>query len=190
MAKTLQNQVPYEFESLYTPIRTLKNILQSKTIAPDPEQVARGFVMMHFSTFLISHLHKQLTLDKSNTKYLVCREVIEEIMQEDSFTLNQEHFAKLFSFIDNLAKILNTTNKAYIYVAMYQAYLDSKIYQHLHPELGIYDFKDFQYVQPETVKRMEDYHNASIEVIKEYEKLTKSIKTSTRKFTSTTSAAI
>lgn len=58
MAKTLQNQVPYEFESLYTPIRTLKNILQSKTIVPDPEQVARGFVMMHFTTFLMSNLYK------------------------------------------------------------------------------------------------------------------------------------
>jgi hypothetical protein len=47
---------------------------------------------------------------------------------------------------------------------MYNAYLDSKIYQHFHPELGIYDFENFQ-----DVKRMKSYHDASIKLLEEYD---------------------
>lgn len=167
MARTQQNKVPEEFDNLYGPILILKKILESKTNEPDPEQVAMGFVMLHFTTFMISHLSNQT--GQSSTKALICRELIEHIMQEDTFSLNNSHFAKLFSYIDNVGKILNTTTKAYIYIAMYNAYLDSKIYQHFHPELGIYDFEDFQYVRPETVQRMKNYHDASIKVLDEYD---------------------
>ena len=164
MARTHQNKVPEEFNNLYDPILNLKKILQSKTSEPDPEQIASGFVMLHYTTFMISYLSTQ-----SSTKALICRELIEHIMQEDTFSLNNAHFAKLFSYIDNVGKILNTTTKAYIYIAMYNAYLDSKIYQHFHHELGIFNFKDFQYVKPETVQRMKSYHDASIKLLEEYD---------------------
>ena len=167
MTRTQQNKVPEEFNNLYDPILNLKKILESKTTEPDPEQVTVGFVMLHFTTFMIIHLSKET--GQSSTKALICRDLIEHIMQEDTFSLNNAHFAKLFSYIDNVGKILNTTTKAYIYIAMYNAYLDSKIYQHFHHELGIFDFKDFQYVKPETVQRMKSYHDASIKLLEEYD---------------------
>jgi hypothetical protein len=50
---------------------------------------------------------------------------------------------------------------------MYQAYLDAEIYRHLHPNLGIYDFIAFQYVKPETVTSMKQYHDVSVKVLEE-----------------------
>ena len=131
----------------------------------------QGLVLLHFATFVMCHLQKQLGM--STTKSLIIRSLIEQIMQGDAFKLEQEHLAKLFHFIDGLAKELNTTYKPYIYIALYNAYLDAEIYRHFHPNLGIYDFAKFQYVQPETLAKVKEYHDVSIDVLR---KLNLSIK--------------
>jgi hypothetical protein len=51
--------------------------------------------------------------------------------------------------------------------------LDAEIYRHLHPTLGIYDFVAFQYVKPETVANMKQYHDVSLKVLEELNLSTK-----------------
>lgn len=165
MARTNQNQVPTEFDALYAPILKLKKLLQSKSKELGAEQTVQGFVMLHYATFIMTHFHKQLGM--SITKNLIVKELIELIMSGDSYKLRPDQLAKLFSFIDALAKELNTTYKPYIYIAMYEAYLDAEIYRHLHPTLGIYDFVEFQYIRPETVARMKQYYDVSVKVLEE-----------------------
>ena len=165
MARTKQNQVPHEFESLYCPILELKRLLQSNLKELNTGQTLQGFIMLHFATFVMVHFHKQLGM--STNKDLIIRTLIELIMAGDSHKLGRDQLASLFSFIDGLGKELNTTYKPYIYIAMYQAYLDAEIYRHLHPNLGIYDFIAFQYVKPETVTSMKQYHDVSVKVLEE-----------------------
>jgi len=165
MAKTKQNLVPFEFDALYGPILKLKKLLQSKAKELSAEQTVQGFVMLHYATFIMLHFHKQLGM--STTRDLITRELIELIMSSDSYKLQPDQLAKLFSFIDALAKELNTTYKPYVYIAMYEAYLDAEIYRHLHPTLGIYDFVEFHYVRPETVSGMKHYHDVSVKVLEE-----------------------
>lgn len=171
MARTKQNQVPHEFESLYGPILELKRLLQSKSKELSADQTLQGFIMLHFASFVMVHFHKQLGM--STTKDLVIRALIELIMSGDSHKLERDQLASLFSFIDALGKELNTTYKPYVYIAMYQAYLDAEIYRHLHPTLGIYDFIAFQYVKPETVASMKQYHDVSLKVLEELNLSTK-----------------
>jgi hypothetical protein len=171
MARTKQNKVPHEFESLYGPILELKRLLQSKSKELNSDQTLQCFIMLHFASFVMIHFHKQLGM--STTKDLTIRALIELIMAGDSHKLQREQLASLFSFIDALGKELNTTYKPYIYIAMYQAYLDAEIYRHLHPTLGIYDFVAFQYVKPETVANMKQYHDVSLKVLEELNLSTK-----------------
>ncbi len=165
MARTKQNQVPTEFQALYGPILQLKRLLQSNSLELCAEQILEGFIMLHYATFIMTQFHKQHR--SSTTKDLIIRELIELIMSGDSYKIQSDQLAKLFSFIDALGKELNTTHKPYIYIAMYQAYLDAEIYRNFHSNLGIYDFVAFQYVKPETVAEMKQYHNASIKVLEE-----------------------
>ena len=165
MARTKQNQVPHEFESLYGPILGLKRLLQSNLKELNADQTLQGFVMLHFASFVMVHFPKQLGI--STTKDLATRALIELIMSCDSHKLQRDQLASLFSFIDALGKELNTTYKPYVYIAMYQAYLDAEIYRHLHPTLGIYDFVALQYVKPKTVANMKQYHDVSLKVLKE-----------------------
>ena len=165
MARTKQNRVPSEFESLYGPILELKLLLQSNSKELTADQTLQGFVMLHFASFVMVHFSKQLGI--STTKALAIRSLIELIMSGDSHKLQRDQLASLFSFIDALGKELNTTYKPYIYIAIYHAYLDAEIYRHFHPTLGIYDFIAFQYVKPETVASMKQYHDVSLKVLEE-----------------------
>lgn len=165
MARTKQNQVPTEFQALYGPTLQLKRLLQSNSLELCAEQILEGFIMLHYATFIMTQLHRQL--GSSTTKNLIIRELIELIMSGNSYKIQPDQLAKLFSFIDALGKKLNTTPRPYIYIAMYQAYLDAEIYRNFHSNLGIYDFVAFQYVKPETVAEMKQYHNASIQILEE-----------------------
>lgn len=171
MARTKQNQVPHEFESLYAPILELKKLLQSNLKELSADQTLQGFIMLHYATFVMIQFHKHVGI--STTKVLIIRELIEFIMSGDSCRIQQDQLAKLFSFIDALGKMLNTTYKPYVYIAMYHAYLDAEIYRNFHPCLGIYDFVAFQYVKPETVASMKQYHDVSLKVLEELNLSTK-----------------
>lgn len=164
MAKSNQNKVPYEFESLYSPILQLKQVLQSNK-QPTVDIVIHGFTMLHYTTFIMTHFHRQR--GEETTKSIIVRELVELIMSGDSYSLRKDQTSKLYSYIDSLGKMLNTTRKPYIYIAMYQGYLDAEIYRNIHPDLGIFDFQDFRNVTPETVARMKQYHDVSVELLKE-----------------------
>ena len=165
MVKSKQNQVPPEFSTFYEPILQLKKQLTSKAKELAAENTVPGFMMLHFSCFVMNHLYKQT--NKDNSKVLIIREIIEYILSQNSFYLDNNIRSKLTSFIDNLAKELNTAFKAYVYIAFYQAYLDSEIYRRLHPNLGIFDFAAYNYIQPETAASVKNYYHASLELLKE-----------------------
>ena len=163
MAKSKQNQVPHEFSAFYEPILHLKKQLTSNTKELAAVNTVPGFMMLHFSCFVMNHLYKQT--NKDNAKTLVMRETIEHILSKDSFYLDGATRSKIASFIDNLAKELNITFKSYVYIAFYQAYLDSEIYRRLHPNLGIFDFAAYNYIQPETIARMQEHYEVSLQVL-------------------------
>lgn len=164
MARSNQNKVPYEFESLYSPILQLKQVLQSNK-QPTIDTVIHGFTMLHYTTFIMTHFHRQR--GEETTKSIIVRELVELIMSCDNYDLQQDQASKLYSYIDSLGKMLNTTRKPYIYIAMYHGYLDAEIYRNIHPDLSIFDFQDFRYITPETVARMKQYHDVSVELLKE-----------------------
>ena len=102
---------------------------------------------------------------RARDKIIEIRDLVELILSKDSFLLIPEHKAKISSFIDNLGKQLNVTYKPYVYIAMYSAHLDAEIYRHFNPLIGIYDFIDYYYVEPETVARMKQYSDVSFDVL-------------------------
>lgn len=158
--KSKQNKVPSEFDSFYTPILNLKKILQSNNKQQHKAiEIVQGFVMLHYGTFVMLHLYKRQS--KNPTKILIVRELIEFITDHDSCNLYPDQIAKLLSLIDALGKELNTTLKPYVYIALYEGYLDSQIYYHFHQEYNIYDFAEFQSVTPDTLARMKSYSEAS-----------------------------
>jgi hypothetical protein len=114
------------------------------------------------------HFHRQRGEDTA--KSLIVRELIELIMSSDSYNLQQDQASKLYSYIDLFGKMLNTTRKPYIYIAMYQGHLDAEIYRNIHPNLGIFDFEDFSYITPEMVARMKQYYDVSVELLSEFER--------------------
>lgn len=167
MARSNQNKVPYEFESLYSPILQLKQALQTNK-QPMVDIVIQGFTMLHYSTFIMPHFHRQR--GEETTKSLIVRGSVELIMSCNSYELQKDQASKLYSYIDSLGKMLNTTRKPYIYIAMYLGYLDAEIYRTIHPDLSIFDFQDFRYITPETVARMKQYHDVSVELLSELER--------------------
>lgn len=90
MARTNQNQVPYEFDAFYRPILELKRRLQSNAKELGAEQVIQGFVMLHYARFMMCNLYH--TLGINTAKILSIRELIELIMQKDSFKLESAHW--------------------------------------------------------------------------------------------------
>ena len=163
MKKSHQNTVPEEFNAFYGPILKLKKLLQSNTKELGAEHILSGFVIMHYSTFVMSELYSQL--DVSKEKIYMIRDLIELILSRDTYQLSNEQRSKLYSYVDNLGKELNTTYKPYIYIAMYQAYQNAEIYRHIHSGMPINDFIQYQYIQPETTARMKEYYKVSMEVL-------------------------
>lgn len=167
MAKSRQNQVPQEFEKLYGPILQLKKQLTCKKKELAAESIVPGFMKLHFSTFIMTTLYTQQDMDY--TKVLMIRELIEYILSHDDFKLENDYKSMLCSYIDKLAKELNTSFKAYVYIAWYHAYLDAEIYRCLHPNLSIYDFAGKQKFDQEGINFIKKYHDASIKALKELE---------------------
>ena len=166
MAKTIQNQVPPEFDALYRPVLKLKQLLTSKHNELAGTDVVQGFVIAHYCTFLMLELYRQL--GNNIERFIALRTLIEQIMKQDSFLILPEHKSKICSFIDNLGKELNITPKPYVYIAMYSAHLDAVIYRHFSPKIGIYDFIDYYYVEPDTVERMRQYSIAAKVILETY----------------------
>lgn len=162
-----QNQVPNEFNTFYFPMLKLKKYLQSNKnqLNNDVEFIVHGLVMAHFATFLICALSRQVKQDIDKQRDI--RSLIELILNWDEFVILPEHVSTLSSHIDLIGKVLNTTSKIYLYIAMYDGYLDSEIYYQFKRSYGIYNFRDYYQVNKETVELMRQQHDYSISKINE-----------------------
>ena len=165
MARTKQNQVPYEFDALYDPILKLKKLLMMRSQQIDGSDLIQGLVMVHYTTFIMLCLYHQKSVDTS--KIIETRTLIEQILNEDSFRLYPEQKSRIMSFIDNLGKELNITLKPYVYIAMYSGHLDAEIYRKFHSTKGVYNFINYDYVHPETLAKMRECHMESIKVLEQ-----------------------
>lgn len=132
MIKSKHGQVPHDFKMFYEPILQVKYHLTSKDREKSIEKMIPGFMMLYFACFVMNHLYKQS--GKDNSRALCMREHIEKIMSKEGCLLDQALHSKIVSFIDNIAKELNLTFKAYIHIGFYQAYLDFEIYRKFHPD--------------------------------------------------------
>ena len=93
--------------------------------------------------------------------------LIELILNGNEFDILPEHVSVLSSHIDLIGKVLNTTSKIYLYIAIYEGYLDSEIYYQFHQDHGIYNFRHYYQVSDETVELMKLQHDYSINKINE-----------------------
>ena len=160
MNKTKQNKVPTDFQSFYNPILKFKILLQSKVNELPADSSIQALMMMHFATFLLCNLNRIKNID--NTKILIVRSLIELMLEKDSFNIYPDQSAKLYSFIDRIGKELNTTDKAYLDISFYSAYLDLKIYHNFKQNLGFYKFKDYAYISPSVIEVMKYHHDVAV----------------------------
>lgn len=171
-----QNQVPNEFISLYSPMLKLKQFLQSNKnqLNDDIELIVHGLVMAHFSTFLICALSRHVNQNVDKQRNI--RSLIELILNGNEFDILPEHVSVLSSHIDLIGKVLNTTSKIYLYIAIYEGYLDSEIYYQFHQDHGIYNFRHYYQVSDETIELMRQQHDYSISKINEIKSILNKVK--------------
>ena len=168
MVRTVQNQVPVAFNALYNPILKLKNLLNTSskdTQAHDISSNIVSFMLAHYTTFLMTIIYRQI--DRDIARILEVRKLIEAILANDTFDFKPEHKAKLFSFIDNLAKELNTTPTLYLHVAIYDSYLDAEIYRCFHSDMPIFDFLHSNYISQDTVIIMKQCYDEAMAMLKQ-----------------------
>jgi hypothetical protein len=156
MHKSHQNIVPSEFESLYKPALNIKRIITSKNKEIEGPDLVQGFVLLHYCTFILSSIGK--INNKIDEKILPVRQLIENILEGEQFTLLPDQISQLSSFIDKLGKEFNLNHKAVVYVSLYEAYLDSCIYKNFNTHLGMYTLYNLDYIAPETVEDLKRLH--------------------------------
>ena len=156
MRKSQQNTVPAEFESLYKPALKIKQLITNKNKEIDDSDIVGGLVLLHYCTFILSNIGK--LNHKIDVKLLPIRQLIENILEGEEFTLLPDHISQLSSFIDKISKELNVNNKSVVYVSLYEAYLGSFIYKNFNNHLGMYMLNGFDYIAPETVADLKTLH--------------------------------
>jgi hypothetical protein len=162
MKRSRQNQIPPEFKSFYTPQLTLKKLLQSGKSHIDEthnEAVIIGLAILHYATFFVSALYRLEQITNERTAYI--RTILENVLAGNEYQIQQDEIAKIVSFIDLVGKLINTTAKLKIHIAMYEGYLDYEIYSHFHEDKPIFEFKYFCIIGPDVVERMKEYSEAS-----------------------------
>lgn len=162
MKRSRQNQIPSEFNSFYTPQLTLKKLLQSGSSHIDEkhnEEVVIGLVILHYATFFISALYRLESISNERTLYI--RTTLENILAGNEYTIQQCETAKIVSFIDLVGKLINTTSKLKIHIAMYEGYLDYEIYSCFHEDKPIFEFKHFCAIGADVINSMREYSKAS-----------------------------
>ena len=157
MRKSQQNTVPSEFASLYKPILKVKQAITNKNKEVDCADIIEGFTLLHYCTFMLSHIGK--INNKIDDKILLMRQLVENILENEQFTLLPSQISQLSSFIDKISKELNVNSKSVVYVSLYEAYLDSFIYKNFNNHLGMYMFDGFEYIAPETVANLKILHD-------------------------------
>lgn len=156
MRKSQQNTVPSEFESLYKPVLKIKQIITNKNKEINDFDIVGGLVLLHYCTFILSSIGK--INNKIDNKILPIRQLIENILEGEQFTLLPDHISQLSSFIDKIGKDFNLNNKSVVYVSLYEAYLDSFLYKSFNDHLGMYMLNGFDYIAPETVADLKILH--------------------------------
>ena len=165
--KTLQNSVPDEFVYFYTPIYQVKQTLQKTGRTElEPNEILHGLSMIHYATFVISEIYRQNSQDIS--KILATRQLVENILEKNSYQLENQQASQLISFIDQVAKALNTNLTLYTFIALYRGNQNAEIYRKLHNHLGIYDFLvNDAFLNPLVLNSVKSYHDVSIELLTE-----------------------
>ena len=180
MRKSQQNTVPSEFASLYKPILKVKQAITNKNKEVDCADIIEGFTLLHYYTITLLHYYTITLLhyctfmlihigkinNKIDDKILPMRQLVENILENEQFTLLPNQISQLSSFIDKISKELNINNKSVVYVSLYEAYLDSFIYKNFNNHLGMYTLDGFEYIAPETVanlKILHDIHNTHLQ---------------------------
>ena len=159
------NTVPDDFMYFYTPILNVKKTLQdSKITELKPNEILHGLSMIHYASFFMSEIYRQK--NKDVLKILTTRSLIEDILEVDSYNLENKHISMLISFVDQVAKELNINIKPYIYIALYQANETAEIYRNIHNNLGIYDFiSSADFLGDSVYNSLKSYHDISIELL-------------------------
>ena len=167
MAKSKQNKVPEQFERFYAPLLKLKQVLQSNNqiLELDENQfIVHGLMVLHYATFIMCNLYR-ITDKADNTRALLIRSLIENMLEKENYSLDTVYISKISSFIDSIGKYLNTVIFPKSHIAMYHGYLDYEIYYQLHKDLGLFDFKWCCTIEKETVASMKNYHDASLALL-------------------------
>ena len=161
MTKTRQNQVPTAFNAFYRPLLEVKKLLQSNIATIEGEtchKLIKALIITHYTSFIIANLYR-ITNQRDVTKIKYIRGLIENMLEDNAFNLTKECAAKLISYIDMVAKVLNTNHITYIHIALYTGYLDFEIYAHFHSNLGLFDFKEYYNLNQSTINNMKDYYD-------------------------------
>ena len=163
MRKSQQNTVPPEFDSLYRPVLKVKQVITNKNKEFDITEVLEGVALLHYCTFILGRIGK--INHKADNNIILVRQLVEDILDGNQFLLLNEHISQLSSFIDKVARELNLNSKSVVYVAFYEAYLDSWLYKYFNSHLGIYKFDGFDYVAPETVANLKILHDQHVQYV-------------------------
>ena len=157
-------RIPEKYTALFTPVMDLKSMLQSNKDVIDianSERTIVAFMITHYVTFFISSLAKYNKSINKEQLFFV-RNVIEDVLHGDGYTLNELQIRTLISFCDQAAKYVNTTAEIYLTICSYDGYLNYSIYSSLHSDKKIFDFKYFCMVNEDTLKNMKEYYDVAI----------------------------
>lgn len=156
--KSRQNQVPREFASFYKPLLLLKQILQSWSELIDEKHnldAVSGLMVVHYSTFFMRILCKEH--ETNSKRCLHVRSIVEDVLAGDRYLLNEAQISALVSFIDLIAKVINTTYIVNLHVILYSGYLDYQIYAQFNQDKPLFDYKYMCDMSAEVVERMREY---------------------------------
>ncbi len=176
ITKLTYNRYPQEFAEFYEPILLLKKIVsyggrKLKEIMDLKEfrGLIQKFVIAYYSTFIISDLiarnNDKIKLDK----VYKLRKNFEEILSEQDLIITPKFISSLSSYVDFVGKEINTVNREYLYVSFYSGYLNYLIYEQIHKDLVINDYRYLIVMSDSTIakwKEVSEFFSNKINVVK------------------------
>lgn len=139
--KKRPTSVPDKYKSFYQPINAIK-IMLTKQVALSSHDVANGLSFIHFASFLILESNRSAGISSNQT--IAIRKIAELTFKPNGYQFTNTDISQLTSFVDKLAKLLNTTQEYLLHIYFYDAYLNAEIYRHFHQDLDI--FSNNQYL--------------------------------------------
>jgi hypothetical protein len=168
--KSRQNKVPKEFENFYKPLLLLKQILQSWSELIDEKHnldAVSGLMVVHYSTFFMRILCNEHEVNSGRCLHV--RNIVEDVLSGDQYLLKESEISAIVSFIDLIAKVINTTAMVNLHVILYSGYLDYQIYAQFNQDKPLFDYKYMCDMSAEVVERMREYSNAAQAILDVHE---------------------